>query len=190
MNLTKTKRKEYVRNLLDTIKVGKWFNEEEVYLFNNLTGYTYKKYKLVLHPEPHKQHSLVRNVYVDDVKEMRSWHKQIDDYDQKKKLEVNQLQAMRHSIENVLFEERKKYSECCICGSKKNITCDHKTIPFIDIAKSFLHYYPEWETYTPEGKFGHYFIDNELEQLFLQIHNEVADYQALCRSCNSSKGSK
>ena len=45
MILTKTKRKEYVRNLLDTIKVGKWFDEEEVYLFNNLTGYTYKKYK-------------------------------------------------------------------------------------------------------------------------------------------------
>ena len=188
--MTKTKRKELVRELLDTIKINKWFDEQEVFIFNNLTGYNYKKYKLVIHPEQHKQHKLVRNVYVGEVKEMRSWHKQIDNYDVKKKQEVNQLQAMRHAIEHVLFEERKKYKECISCGSSTNLTCDHKTFPFIDIAKSFLHYYPDWETHTPEGKLGHYFLDTNLEKQFVNIHNEIADYQPLCRSCNSSKGSK
>lgn len=184
---TKTKRKELVRDLLDTIHVGRWFNDEEVFIFNELTGFEYKKYKIVLSPFSHEKKP--RNVYVQDVQEMRSWRKQIDDFDYTKKQRINQMQAMRNAIIPSL-QKQNLGMECNLCGSKEYLTVDHKTIPFIDIAEGFLSFYPNFETGTPVNKLGHYFIDGKLEQEFITIHDELADYQLLCRSCNSKKGAK
>jgi hypothetical protein len=79
---------------------------------------------------------------------------------------------------------------CEYCNSQNDLTVDHKDTSFNDMAEAFLDAYPDFETHTPDGKMGHYFKDPVLEQEWLTVHNTVATYQLLCRSCNSKKGTK
>jgi 5-methylcytosine-specific restriction endonuclease McrA len=194
MKLTKKFRKETTRALLDTIKVGAWFGDKEVEAFNTLTGFEYKKYKKILAPDDIRQNGVgvpVRNVWVGDVKEMRSWLKQIDDPEHLKRKEWNPRQAMRNAIKSEMIQQAKFLGNHCEhCNSQTNLSVDHKDIPFSVIADTFLEVHPDIETGTPPGEMGHFFMDKDLEQKFLDIHNAIATYQLLCRSCNSKKGNR
>jgi len=188
--LSKKERKELVKELIDPIRVGQWFNEQEVDLFNQLTGFEFTKYRKVLN-SANPNDKKIRNIWVGDVKEMRSWNKQIDDPEKINRLEINAKQAMRNSIAPEMMQQQKCLGNYCEhCGSQTNLSVDHRDISFNVMAEAFLETYPTIETWSPPGKQGHYFRDEQLEQEWLTVHNALATYQLLCRSCNSKKGAK
>lgn len=187
MKITKKWRKEQTRDLLDSIQVGRWFNETEVEAFNALTGFEYTRYKKILSSDPGQ--TSTRNIYVGDVKDTRSWLKQIDDPAREKRNHINPRQAMRKSIKNSMEQAMVDVPYCCAkCNKLTDLTIDHKTIPFSMLAEAFIMAIGTIETDGNLNTFGHQFIDKELEQQWINFHNDNADYQWLCRSCNSSKG--
>jgi hypothetical protein len=187
---SKTKRKELVRELIDPIRVGQWFDPAQVELFNELTGFEFQQYKKVLNPN-NPNEKVIRNIYVGEIKEMRSWLKQIDYPEKFDRRKINAKQAMRNSIVPEIMQQQYSLGNYCeYCGSQSNLTVDHKDVPFNDMAEAFLDAYPDFETHTPTGKMGHFFKDPQIEQEWLTVHNTIATYQLLCRSCNSKKGTK
>jgi len=180
--------------MLDKIKVGAWFNDEQVAEFNFLTAFTFKRYKIMLPQDNVRQvkgKTIFRNVWVADsgTGEFRSWIKQIEDPHQLKRQVWNPLEAMRNAITpEMRFQEQTLGNYCVKCNSQTNLTVDHKDTPFSVIAEAFIEAYPDIETCTHESGMGHAFKDKELEQKFIAVHNEIATYQLLCRSCNSKKG--
>lgn len=105
--------------------------------------------------------------------------------------------AMREAIvcQPRAWKRSQKHSHiCATCGSNQNIQVDHKVVPFQDIMDGFMalgHTAPEstdWsynpKTHAPRLPKG-LFV-----QHWQRYHKERAQYQFLCRSCNSQKGRK
>lgn len=111
-----------------------------------------------------------------------SWRASIVGYSMGK----NVMQAMRLAIRSGTFGAFIKSLECAECKATENLTVDHKTVPFKTIAENFI------------AEFDNPLIQNDSEggwslqdpTHFMIYHDALADYQTLCRSCNSSKGDK
>jgi hypothetical protein len=81
--------------------------------------------------------------------------------------------------------------QCQSCGTGNGISVDHKSKPFSEIYKEFrliAGYVPN----TFDGDIRPRFKaeDEKFKKLWLEFHEIEADYQLLCRSCNSRKGTK
>ena len=182
MKLTKKLKKQLVRELIDSIKTGAWFTPVEVECFNELTGFNYKQYRKKYHEND------LRHIWVKDINETRSWLKQIDDPNRERRDSINARIAMRYDIRDQIPATD---TECASCGAQTDLCVDHKSTAFKDIADDFLAAAGTIETDNPEGlDYGHGIKDDSTRKAWQDYHRELADYQTLCRSCNSSKGAR
>lgn len=107
-----------------------------------------------------------------------SWVKSIDGYSHRK----NVFQAMRLASRKGTFGDVDKVS-CASCGVGSLLSVDHKSTSFNEIAKRFFTKFGDpGIAHTSDG----WQLLDELS--FVSFHDEIADYQVLCVSCNSKKG--
>ena len=105
---------------------------------------------------------------------------------------------MRNSIkEHTIAFKQSNMLKCCSCSiadlDYKNYHADHKTKPFSLIMEQFLKMNKfEHLTFDDSSVMnGAIFKQNEkFKYNWIDYHNQQADYQILCESCNSKKGNK
>lgn len=117
-----------------------------------------------------------------------SWNKAIDRPDDKQRA----LSAMRRAIWDGkrLSFLKDAIKNCLNCNSADDLCVDHKDVPFIEIATLYLAEYglPKLGDGLP-GE-GSVIADAEEKKRWTDFHDSRANFQILCRSCNSSKGAK
>lgn len=103
--------------------------------------------------------------------------------------------AMRDSVSEQMKEYMQKshINECHICGSKNDLTVDHIT-PFRTLAEEFeqsVKYIPTRFTRDPQQHKMCFTNENQTwRSKWQDFHRRNAEFQILCRSCNSSLGGK
>lgn len=176
--MTKRQRKSEVRAIIYGYDIGQTFSAKDVLRMSELCGYEFGEISRI----PAFAGSGGRiEVTHGDYRGPWSWIKSIDGYDER----VNLLQAMRSAsrvgtFANVVLQG------CAVCGSTEDLTVDHKTVAFSVIATRFIEKHGSPKLRNSER--GWELCDSDGSR-FLVFHDEIADYQVLCRSCNSKKGS-
>lgn len=117
-----------------------------------------------------------------------SWNKAIDRPDAKQQA----LSAMRRAVWNgsrLAYKDSAEMS-CAICEATDDLCVDHKDEPFIEIASLYIAQFglPELADGLP-GE-GNIIASKETRNHWIEFHDNRANFQMLCRSCNSSKGAK
>lgn len=110
-----------------------------------------------------------------------------------------QLEVMRDAVKNLTINFKANNELVCALCDANNLNyseyhVDHKTLPFSVIATQFLNdnvQFPTWFDTKP-NLCGHFFKKEhkEIEQQWFDYHLKHSDFQILCNSCNSKKGSK
>ena len=173
--MSKAGRKEKAALLIDKYQEGNTFSAEDCLTMSDLCGYQFTSVTKVKH----------RMISVDCPAESYSgtwsWNKSIAGYDESK----NVLQAMRTAIRKGSYGQYIK-TACEMCGDNQTLSVDHKNTPFSEIANSYISNHGKPDVKNISG-FG-WVLSNQNN--FVEYHDDVADYQTLCRSCNSKKGAK
>jgi len=171
---SKAMRKKIAGMVIDKYQDGGVFSDEDCQTMSDLCGYNF-------HQVIKKTKRMISVVCPSEsYAGTWSWNKSIDGYNEDK----NTIQAMRSASRKGSFSNHTK-SSCENCGSLSNLTVDHKSTPFKEIAKQYTAIHGSPETTNIDG-FG-WVLRNERQ--FIDYHDSIADYQTLCQSCNSSKGS-
>lgn len=181
--ISKKRRKELTRALLDSQPLGQPFSRDALSAFNRLTGFNAAH--VVRLPNP-KFPRDTRHVAVNGRTE--SWGRAIDGYDDTQKLK----RVMRRIISLDLrdFLSALEPCECEQCGATADLTVDHVDPPFDTIATDFIRNHgPIAIEKRPDGV-GYGFADLDMEAQWIADHAAHAVYQVLCRSCNASKGKR
>ena len=105
-----------------------------------------------------------------------------------------ELRTIKLAMRKVIQPDLKAFrdvvaTQCEQCGTTDDLTTDH-VLPFDYLAQSFLNKYgwPKIKDGKPgEGKV---LADPQVIEQWVAFHTTNALYQILCRSCNSSKGTK
>lgn len=171
--------KQEVREIIGKYVVNDYLSDPDREAVSLLCGYEFQWVQRIY---PKMGGGVAIRVQCDDESHIGpwSWVKSIDGYSHEK----NIMQAMRSASRLGTFRSV-ALERCNNCGSLDNLSVDHKTIPFVAITSQYveLHGQPNivhtgnaWELVNVSQ--------------FLTFHDSLADYQVLCRSCNSSKGSK
>ena len=172
---TKAKRKKRMASIIDRYNDGSTFSKQDCREASHLCGYQFEKITKIKH----------RMISVVCTSENHtgtwSWNKSIDGYNEGKNL----LQAMRTASRKGSYSKHRG-NKCEKCGNTDNLTVDHKSTPFSDIAKQYKKDYPDTKATNING-YG-WVLRDELR--FINYHDNIADYQTLCRSCNSVKSNK
>lgn len=116
-----------------------------------------------------------------------SWNKAIDRPDPKQRI----LTAMRKAVWNGKRMDYWVNNEkvCAVCSSTENPCVDHNKTPFIEIANLYIATFGVAEPI--DGLPGEGPVMQDLDRLqWVEFHDLMADFQMLCRSCNSSKGAR
>ena len=117
-----------------------------------------------------------------------SWNKAIDRPDEKQRA----LSAMRRAVcgGNRLLFLKDAIKSCTNCSSEQDLCVDHKKIPFIEIAMLYISQFglPKLGDGLP-GEGSIIAFEDERNR-WIKFHDEMAEFQILCRSCNSSQGAK
>jgi hypothetical protein len=182
---TKLARKKIMAEFLDSIPLDRDFTEEEVSIVNAITGWHYRRYQKRNTPPPNFS---TRNIWVIDRRDFKSWNKAIDAKPEHIKRRQDVKQACRAALRPLMDELRQYAIECERCKSTKFLQVDHKSIPFNTIFEEWFEQNPNVDTGTGHNQIGHNLINLQDLNSWLDYHNQRADYQILCRSCNASKG--
>ena len=177
---TKKWREEKIREILDSHEFYKPFNDEVLGVVNEVLGTKFYAAKRTPY-HPHHRNMQVQHYQGEDFGDW-SWKKTIRPPSEIK----DAFDVMRKAIQHELDEYRHRSSpECVKCGSSENPTVDHKTIPFIQIAQAYIEQFGLPERYHGGNGAGWLLAEPDM---WIDFHWEMADYQILCRSCNSAKG--
>jgi len=128
-----------------------------------------------------------------------SWNSCIRNIFGKWDINKNKIDDIKKAFRNVSNTGTKRSyhlktnSICCICNNLYNIQTDHKDIPYIKIFDDFriennLQTIINIETYEDDNDMIQ-LKDKKIEKEWLKYHDDIANYQILCRSCNMRKGS-
>ena len=173
--MTKVAKKKIAASLIDKYHDGESLTVDDCQKMSDLCGYHFTNVRKQKH----------RMISVDCPAESYSgtwsWNKSINGYDESK----NIMQAMRSAIKKGSFGQHVK-TVCVMCGDNQTLSVDHKNTPFSEIANSYISSHGNPDVKNISG-FG-WVLSNENH--FIEYHDAVADYQTLCRSCNSKKGAK
>ena len=175
MNESKATSKEAAKSLIDSYSNGDEFTVEDCKSISSLCGWDFDQVKKV-------KHRMISVVCPSEkYSGTWSWNKSIDGYCKEK----NTIQAMRTAIRSGTYADHEMTS-CESCGNDADLTVDHKSTPFSEIALQFNREHGSPCIYNMNG-YGWLLKD---KHAFVGFHDAIADYQTLCRSCNSAKGSK
>ncbi len=175
MTESKKTMKETARSVIDSYFDGEEFTAEDCELMSSLCGWDFEQVKKVKH------RMISVNCPSEKYSGPWSWNKSIDGYCKEK----NTIQAMRTAIRSGTYAEHQLVL-CRSCGSDADLTVDHKSTPFSEIALRFKVEHGSPDIRNIRG-FGWVLKD---KRAFVSFHDSIAEYQTLCRSCNSAKGSK
>ena len=106
--------------------------------------------------------------------------------------------ALRWEVRDQMAEYAlKALDECARCGKRSDMTVDHLTVAFSVLAKRFAASLGgSWvgagasELANDATGHGWYVRDAGVAARWREFHRANADYQMLCRSCNSRKGAR
>ena len=179
-------RKAEIQVLIDRQEFDALFNEEDTNLMNELTGWGFPMYKRIFNPSFPTDTRCVAHSVDGNKWQVWSWNKALSERD-------NLREALRRSVrDQITAYSAIAENECAQCGSDEYLTIDHKTVSFNAMVAYLLRMLPnarEGLGNDGDGS-GWYIKDKELEWVWQDLHHKLADYQVLCRSCNSKKGAK
>lgn len=179
--INKKQKKARAQEIIDIYSLEQPFSPEHVAEFSELCGYRFEHIK-------RKDHNFggTRSIWVSCTDEQHegfwSWLKSIDGYDKRK----NMLQACRMATRDGSFGKVIK-TKCEFCDTTDQLTVDHKSTSFSKIVADYLRQFGEPSLANTSA--GWVLAADDHRQ-FLRYHDDRADYQVLCVSCNSSKGSR
>ena len=187
--LTKQRRKEICREIIDRCPIGFEFPPEDLALFNEMCGTKWPAAKHMRneeYPDP-------RHVHVLDGDRWRafSWNKAISP--------VTDWTELCKTMRAVVAEQAKDYmnetSETTCAYEHKGgcngpLQADHCGVPFDDIARAFVneHGFPELEDGPPGA--SKIFKSVDTEAAWIGFHAARVVWRLLCRTHNASKGKR
>lgn len=177
--MNKKQRKEAARQLILSHKIGERFSSDATIVFGRICGYEFEWVERVA-PKVGTAPAVYASWPDGDYVGSWSWVRSIDGYDENKSLTI----AMWHASRLGTFRSVRK-DRCAVCGSMDRLTVDHKTTPFSVITELFIDKHGKPPIKNVD--FGWELVD---QVKFLAFHDQLADYQVLCASCNASKGIK
>lgn len=188
MKITKKRREEIAREIIDRNTLGVPFNNIDVSEFSaacqECMDGVVRKVNPQFPKDPRHLHMLIDGEW-----QSKSWRKMI--YPVSKEQDAKRI--MRHAIRSDMNDFISSTSDrfCQHCFGEENLTVDHVSPPFDEIANDFIMIYgiPEFED-PPPGHVVKIFNCMDLEAKWVAFHASFACYQVLCRSCNSSKGAR
>ena len=175
MTETKAAKKRRVASIIDKYKDGQIFKKSDCQEVSHLCGYQFEQITKI------KKRMISVVCPSENYTGTWSWNKSIDGYSENKNL----LQAMRTASRKGSYSKH-ELIVCEDCGSKSDLTVDHKTTPFSEIAQLYKMANLCMDVVNVDG-YG-WCLKNERE--FTRFHDNIADYQTLCRSCNAAKSNK
>lgn len=186
--LTKQRRKEICREIIDRCPIGAEFPALDLAEFNAMCGTDWpaaKHMENTEYPDP-------RHVHVLDNGQWRafSWNKAISPRTDWTEL----CKVMRTLAADIAEDFRQEAEQTCAFadrgGCNGPLQVDHAGMPFDDIAKAFVEEFgtPEM-TDGPPGA-GKIFKSEDMEANWIGFHAARVVYQMLCRSHNASKGKR
>ena len=181
------------RKLIDGTPFGETMTEQDAKTMCLLTGWTY----------PHIRHMYnlkhaTDKRYIEVLQDngdwvTHSWRKTIMPTTEWQDLQ----KAMREAVMDYGMKTYREAAEkvCCYCGTHDDLGVDHKSRSFDEIMQTFITgYATEHGTYPAikDGAMGQgrELADPDTLAHWIAYHDGAADFQILCRSCNSSKGKK
>lgn len=189
MKLTKKRRKEICREIIDRCPIGAEFPPDDLALFNEMCGTIWlaaKHMRNEEYPDP-------RHVHVTDGTRWQafSWNKAISP--------ITDWTELCKTMRALAAEQAKEYmsetseTECAWehkGGCNGPLQADHAGMPFDDIAKEFVQTFgtPELEDGPPGA--GKIFKDIDMEANWIGFHAQRVVWQLLCRTHNASKGKR
>lgn len=189
VKLTKKRRKEICREIIDRCPIGAEFPPEDLALFNDMCGTSFPAAKHMRneeYPDP-------RHVHVLDGERWRafSWNKAISPTTDWTEL----CKVMREAVAEQAKDFKSATSDQFCAweykgGCNGDLQADHAGTPFDDIAKAFVdeHGIPELEEGPPGA--GKMFKCMDTEANWIGFHASRVVWQLLCRTHNASKGKK
>jgi 5-methylcytosine-specific restriction endonuclease McrA len=185
--LTKKARMEAARAIIDRNQMDVEFPPEDVAALADVCGFPYEGCVLRKNVEfPNASRHL--HIKVNGEWSPWSWSKDIQGRDTITETKV----VMRREIQPHMatYREHSGHTSCQICGEENDLTVDHLEPPFIEIIKNYVAAYGWPEIVSRPSQIGRMIKDRDVAFLWYGFHAANANYQILCRSCNSSKGSK
>ncbi len=169
--LTKKARKETVRAVIDRNHINEHFDGEDVKLFDEMVGADF------------------RHVVVSEcgaVWEEFSWNKAIDGWKATSPTIV--AKACRYAIMGQIRAFRDSaIQECVKCDRIYDLTVDHANPSFSAILKQFIAENGEIALVDEPNGVGRVIAEATTLSAWQDFHYKHADFQTLCRSCNSEK---
>ena len=128
-----------------------------------------------------------------------SWNECIRNIFGKYDINKNKIRDVEEAFKNIINTGTKKFYKlkndnvCCICENLYNIETDHKDIPYIKILDDFriennIDTLINIEIYEDKNDMIQ-LKDKTLHNKWLKYHDDRANYQLLCKTCNIKKGS-
>lgn len=189
MKLTKAKRKEICKEIIDRCPLGTEFPVDDLAQFNAMCGTEWPAAKHMVnteYPDPRHVHVLDNGTW-----RAFSWNKAISpptDWTELCKVmrKLAADQAQEYLSETSETECAHAYKGVC----NGPLQADHAGMPFDDIAKAFVAEFgtPDLIDGPPGG--GKIFKSIDMEANWIGFHAARVVWQLLCRTHNASKGKR
>lgn len=177
-------RKAQIQALIDRQLHGVLFNAEDVAQFNELTGWSFPFYKRIVNPTFPTDPRCIANSEDGETFQVWSWNRALTP-------DNSLMRALRVSVADQMAEYKGTATRVCVvCGTTSLITVDHKKLPFKKIAMAFCAEQGTVELTNDATGAGWVIKSSQVLDAWQAFHKRHADYQILCRSCNSKKGTK
>jgi hypothetical protein len=177
-------RKAQIQALIDRQLHGVLFNDTDVAQFNALTGWSFLFYKRIVNPSFPNDPRCIANSEDGETFRVWSWNRALTPDD-------SLMRALRIAVADQMAEYKGTATRVCVaCGTTALITVDHKKLPFKKIALAFCAEQGTVELTNDATGAGWFIKSSQVQDAWQAFHKRHADYQILCRSCNSKKGTK
>ena len=183
--MNKLEKKAALQRLIDSQPRDVLFTEDAVEEMNELTGWGFKAYRKIKNPKYPGDPRCVQVSSDGTQFEVQSWSKSVSGANHDKA-------ALNAALRRAIAAHLPIITcSCEACGADSDLTVDHKSTPFIDIAKSFEGMHPDGIALCNASDGGGWRIESDdVYVAWVAFHTAAADYQVLCRSCNATKGAR
>ena len=190
--LTKQRRKEICREIIDRCPIGAEFPADDLALFNEMLGTSFVAAKHMRNTHPNHRND-PRHVHVFDgaAWDVCGWNNYI--------YPKTDWRRLCDVFRKLSADQAKKYlsetgeTECAYAhkgGCNGPLQADHAGMPFDDIAKAFVAEFGTPELIDGPPGAGKILKDTDMEANWIGFHASRVVWQLLCRSHNASKGKR